>query len=72
MLAQLPDTFITTIKSAADFEAFEGASALPKVVLASAKAKATPLYRSLSLRFKGRLAFATVLRPRHLCNSACM
>ena len=62
VLAQLPDTFIATIRSAADFEAFEAGSALPKGVLASTRAKATPLYKSLSLRFKGRLAFATVLR----------
>ena len=60
VLAQLPDTFITALKSTADLEAFKGGSGLPKVVLASAKPRATPLYKSLSLRFRGRLAFATV------------
>ena len=60
VLAQLPDTLITTVRGAASFDAFKAASELPKVVLASAKSKATPLYKSLSLRFKGRLAFAAV------------
>lgn len=60
VLAQLPDTFITTVRGAASLDAFKAASELPKAVLASAKTKATPLYKSLSLRFKGRLAFAAV------------
>lgn len=48
------------MKGAAKLDAFKAAGGLPKVVLASAKSKATPLYKSLSLRFKGRLAFAAV------------
>jgi protein disulfide-isomerase A6 len=59
-LAQLPDTFITVLRSQADFDAFVGASHLPKAVLASSKSKPTPLYKSLSLRFKQRMAFAVV------------
>ena len=69
VLAQLPDTFITTVRGAAKLDAFKAASELPKVVLASAKSRATPLYKSLSLRFKGRMAFAAVradwLLPRN-------
>jgi len=59
-LALLPDTFITAPKGQTGFDAFVGASSLPKVVLASSKSKPTPLYKSLSLRFKGRMAFAVV------------
>ena len=50
---------MTAVKGPGELAAFRSAGALPKVVLASAKAAATPLYRSLALRFKGRLAFAT-------------
>ena len=59
-LALLPDTFIASLKGAAAFEEFRDASEAPKVILASAKPRATPLYKSLSLAFKGRLAFALV------------
>ena len=60
VLAQLPDTFITAVRGAASLEAFKATNELPKAILASAKTKTTPLYKSLSLRFKGRLAFAAV------------
>ncbi|BDA46353.1 probable protein disulfide-isomerase DDB_G0275025 [Coccomyxa sp. Obi] len=59
-LALLPDTFITTLRGHSSFDAFVAASALPKVVLASSKSKPTALYKSLSLTFKGRMAFAVV------------
>ena len=59
-LALLPDTFIARLKGAAAFKEFRDASEAPKVILASAKPRATPLYKSLSLAFKGRLAFALV------------
>ncbi len=59
-LALLPDTFITGLKGASALEKFKEASEMPKVILASTKSRATPLYKSLSLSFKGRLAFALV------------
>lgn len=59
-LALLPDTFITGLKGASAFDKFKEASEMPKVILASTKSRATPLYKSLSLSFKGRLAFALV------------
>ncbi|CAK0750414.1 hypothetical protein CVIRNUC_001989 [Coccomyxa viridis] len=59
-LALLLDTFITNLKGAAAFEKFRDASEAPKVILASTKPRATPLYKSLSLAFRGRLAFALV------------
>ena len=52
------------MKGAEELATFRGKSALPKVVLASAKAAPTALLRSLALRFKSRLAFATA-RARH-------
>ena len=62
-LALLPDSFITGLKDASAFEKFKEASEMPKVILASTKSRATPLYKSLSLSFKGRLAFALVSFP---------
>ncbi len=59
-LALLPDTFITGLKGASAFDKFKEASKMPKVILASTKSRATPLYKSLSLSFKGRMAFALV------------
>lgn len=59
-LALLPDTLITGLKGSSAFEKFREGSGMPKVVLASTKSRATPLYKSLSLAFKGRLAFALV------------
>ena len=59
-LALLPDTFITTLRGQSSFDAFVAASELPKVVLASSKSKPTALYKSLSLIFKGQMAFAVV------------
>lgn len=63
-LALLPDTYITSLKGTAAFEKFKDAGEAPKVILASTKARATPLYKSLSLSFKGRLSFALV---SHIC-----
>ncbi len=59
-LALLPDTHITSLKGIAAFDKFKDASQAPKVILASTKSRATPLYKSLSLSFKGRLTFALV------------
>ncbi|KAK9845433.1 hypothetical protein WJX81_006361 [Elliptochloris bilobata] len=59
-LAALLGASVPALKGAEALAAFRGEGALPKVVLASAKAAPTPLLRSLALRFKGRLAFATV------------
>jgi hypothetical protein len=59
-LALLPDTFITSLKGSMAFQKFKDANAAPKVILASSKTRATPLYKSLSLAFKGRLSFALV------------
>lgn len=59
-LALLPDTFMTTLRGQSSFDAFVAANKLPKVVLASSKSKPTALYKSLSLTFKGRMAFAVV------------
>ncbi|KAK9818342.1 hypothetical protein WJX72_010973 [[Myrmecia] bisecta] len=56
--AQIPSAYITKVKSGADFEAFKGRGDLPKIVLVSSKGRTTALYKSLSCRFKGRLAFA--------------
>ena len=69
-LALLPDTFIASLKGAAAFEEFRDASEAPKVVLASTKPRATPLYKSLSLAFRGRLAFALVDSSISSCMSA--
>ena len=66
-LALLPDTFITTVKGSAAFQKFKDATAAPKVILASSKTRATPLYKSLSLAFKGRLSFALV--STQLCDA---
>ena len=45
-LALLPDTFITGLKGASALEKFKEASEMPKVILASTKSRATPLYRA--------------------------
>ncbi len=58
-LGALAGAPVTAVKGPGELAAFRSAGALPKVLLASAKAAATPLYRSLALRFRGRLAFAT-------------
>ena len=58
-LAALSSAPVAAVRGAEELAAFRSKSALPKVVLASAKAAPTALLRSLALRFKGRLAFAT-------------
>lgn len=61
LTAALPASQINKIKDAASFSNFTTAgSSLPKVVLYTDKARTSALYKSLSLRFKGRLAFAEV------------
>jgi len=62
-LGQLASAPVAAVAGSDELAAFRAGSGLPKVLLASAKAAPTPLYRSLALRFKGRLAFATVRRP---------
>jgi hypothetical protein len=62
-LGQLASAPVAAVAGSDELAAFRAGSGLPKVLLARAKATPTPLYRSLALRFKGRLAFATVRRP---------
>ena len=57
-LALLPDQYIQRLSSAADFESFRGNSTIPAAVLITTKPASSPLFKSLSLRFKGRMAFA--------------
>lgn len=62
-LAQLSDSNIAKVSDAAaftEYEAAAGKAALPQVVLFTNKPKTTALYKSLSLRYKGRAAFAEV------------
>ena len=56
----LPASHITKLKDAGSYTNFTASSALPTVVLFTDKPKTSALYKSLSLRFKGRLAFAEV------------
>ena len=64
VMALLSDRGITKLKAQPDWEAFRESSAgKPVVLLFSSKSKVTPLYKSLSMRFKDRLAFAQVGPP---------
>lgn len=56
----LPDSFITRIQGLAGLDKFKSKSSLPKVILVSAKARSTPLYKSLSARFNQYLSFGEV------------
>ena len=56
--ALLPDQYIQRLSSAADLESFQGNSTTPAAVLITTKPASSPLFKSLSLRFKGRMAFA--------------
>ncbi|KAL0020067.1 hypothetical protein WJX79_001481 [Trebouxia sp. C0005] len=60
LTAALPSTQISKLKDAPSYSNFTTTSSLPKVVLFTDKPKTSALYKSLSLRFKGRLAFAEV------------
>ena len=60
LTSALPSTHISKLKDAASYSNFTTTSALPKVVLFTDKTKTSALYKSLSLRFKGRLTFAEV------------
>ena len=61
LTAALPASQISKIKDASSFSNFTTTgSSLPKVVLYTDKTRTSALYKSLSLRFKGRLAFAEV------------
>ncbi|KAL0035526.1 hypothetical protein WJX77_010582 [Trebouxia sp. C0004] len=60
LTAALPSTYISKLKDAPSYSNFTTTSSLPKVVLFTDKPKTSALYKSLSLRFKGRLAFAEV------------
>lgn len=60
LTAALPSTHISKLKDAPSYSNFTTTSTLPKVVLFTDKPKTSALYKSLSLRFKGRLAFAEV------------
>jgi hypothetical protein len=60
LTAALPTTHISKLKDAPSYSNFTTTSSLPKVVLFTDKPKTSALYKSLSLRFKGRLAFAEV------------
>ena len=56
--ALLPDQYIQRLSSAADLKGFRGNSTMPAAVLITTKPATSPLFKSLSLRFKGRMAFA--------------
>jgi len=60
LTAALPSTHISKLKDAPSYSNFTTTSSLPKVVLFTDKPKTSALFKSLSLRFKGRLAFAEV------------
>lgn len=60
LTAALPSTHISKLKDAPSYSNFTTTSSLPKVVLFTDKPKTSALYKSLSLRFKGRLTFAEV------------
>jgi len=60
LTAALPSTHISKLKDAPSYSNFTTTSSVPKVVLFTDKPKTSALYKSLSLRFKGRLAFAEV------------
>ncbi len=60
LTAALPSTYISKVRDTSCYSNFTTASTVPKVVLFTDKSKTSALYKSLSLRFKGRLAFAEV------------
>ena len=60
LTSALPASQINKIKDTLSYSNFTTASTLPKVVLFTDKPKTSALYKSLSLQFKGRLAFAEV------------
>lgn len=61
LTAALPASQISKVKDAQSFTNFTNtASSLPKVVLFTDKPRTSALYKSLSLRFMDRLAFAEV------------
>ena len=60
LTAALPSTHISKLKDAPSYSNFTTTSSLPTVVLFTDKPKTSALYKSLSLRFKGRLTFAEV------------
>ena len=60
LTSALPASHISRLKDAPSYTNFTTTSTLPKVVLFTDKSRTSALYKSLSLRFKGRLAFAEV------------
>ncbi|KAL3148687.1 hypothetical protein ABBQ38_014102 [Trebouxia sp. C0009 RCD-2024] len=60
LTSALPASQISKVKDAKGFSNFTSATSLPKVVLFTDKSRTSALYKSLSLRFKDRLAFAEV------------
>ncbi|KAL3137374.1 hypothetical protein ABBQ32_006902 [Trebouxia sp. C0010 RCD-2024] len=60
LTSALPASHISKLKDAKSFSNFTTATSLPKVVLFTDKPRTSALYKSLSLRFKDRLAFAEV------------
>lgn len=60
LTSALPASQISKLKDASSYTNFTTTSTLPKVVLFTDKSRTSALYKSLSLRFKGRLAFAEV------------
>lgn len=58
--ALLTEAFVNRPKTAEDFEKFKATADTAKVVLFTDKPRSTTLFKSLSMRFRGRLAFAEV------------
>lgn len=59
-LAALPSTGVTRITSSPQLEDLQGSTRLPVVVLLTDKTETPSLYKSLGLRFKGRLKLAEI------------
>lgn len=58
--AGLTDALIQRPSSQSEFNKFRSSGTIPKVVLVTHKKKTSTLFMSLSMRFRGRLAFAEI------------
>lgn len=75
-LGLLPNDLISTLKTDSDLEAYLKTTLSSKtarwgigVVLFSAKDKTSALYKSLAMRYRGRISFAEVRKSSHLASN---
>eukprot|EP00889_Picochlorum_renovo_P006041 jgi/Picre1/33071/NNA_008397.t1 len=75
-LGLLPNDLISTLKTDSDLEAYLKTTMSSKtarwgigVVLFSAKDKTSALYKSLAMRYRGRISFAEVRKSSHLASN---